>query len=118
MRSLVGHKWAFDRSLHGLFNLKGSWLQRQFRKSSPIIDDHLPYVPFLPGFAINTMFYSAILWLLFALPFVLRRRLRAKRGLCVKCAYDLRGRAMSSDVCPECGTATLVGVKPRKGAGM
>ncbi len=31
-----------------------------------------------------------------------RRRKRKKLGLCVKCAYDLRG---SKERCPECGTA-------------
>lgn len=37
------------------------------------------------------------------LPLVTRRRKRRrrKRGLCVKCGYDLRGN--ESGVCPECG---------------
>ena len=51
------------------------------------------------GFAINTVFYAAILWLLFAGPFALRRRRRIKRGLCPKCAYPVG----TSDVCTECG---------------
>ena len=59
--------------------------------------------PIWPGFAINTVFYAFLLWLIFAVPFALRRRWRVKRGLCVKCAYDLRGRAPMSEVCPECG---------------
>ena len=63
----------------------------------------IPMRPVWPGFAINTVFYAVILWPLFAAPFALRRRLRVKRGLCPKCAYDLRGRAPMSDVCPECG---------------
>ena len=61
----------------------------------------LPCIPIWPGFAINTIFYAAILWVLFAFPFVIRRRRRIKRGLCPKCAYDLRGSA--SQTCPECG---------------
>ncbi len=38
--------------------------------------------PIWPGFAINTLFYAAILWALFAVPFALRRKRRIKRGLC------------------------------------
>lgn len=33
----------------------------------------------------------------------LRRHLRRRRGLCEKCAYDLRGNMKG--VCPECGTS-------------
>jgi hypothetical protein len=54
-----------------------------------------------PGFLLNTLFYAAIL----ALPlsfFPLRRRLRARRGRCPKCNYDLAGLA---GPCPECGAA-------------
>jgi hypothetical protein len=54
-----------------------------------------------PGFAINTIFYMAILWLLFSAPFALRRRLRERRGQCPSCAYPVG----SSNVCTECGTA-------------
>jgi len=68
----------------------------------------LPLRPIWPGFAINTAFYAAILWLLFTLPgvpFALRRRRRIRRGLCPACAYDLRGRGNDSKTCPECGKA-------------
>ncbi len=69
----------------------------------------LPLRPTWPGFAINTLFYAAILWLLWSLirgPFVLRRFLRrflrlrrGRRGLCPKCAYPMG----ESAVCTECG---------------
>ena len=62
---------------------------------------NLPVHPTGLGFAINTVFYAVVLWLLIAAPFALRRRRRIKRGLCPKCAYDLRGSASQS--CPECG---------------
>ena len=68
----------------------------------------LPLRPMWPGFAINTVFYAVGLWGLFTAPFALRRRRRIRRGLCPKCAYDLRG-VESAHVCPECG----VPVAPR-----
>jgi hypothetical protein len=55
--------------------------------------------PLWPGFAINTIFYAAILWLLFAAPGFVRRRLRVRRGQCPACAYPVG----ASDVCTECG---------------
>jgi hypothetical protein len=61
----------------------------------------LAWHPRWPGFAINTVFYAGVLWLLFAAPFALRRRRRTKRGLCPKCAYPVG----SSEVCTECGAA-------------
>ena len=63
----------------------------------------LPLRPIFPGFAINTIFYAAVLWVLFAAPFKLRRWRRIKRGQCASCGYSLRGRESVSDKCPECG---------------
>ena len=70
----------------------------------------LPTLPLWPGFAINTVFYAFILWLLFAAPFALRRRRRIRRGLCPKCAYPVG----TSDVCTECGAAVRYGRQPRR----
>ena len=61
--------------------------------------EYLPLRPIWPGFAVNTLFYAAVLWLLIPGPFVLRRVIRVRRGLCPACAYP-RGE---SDVCSECG---------------
>ncbi len=61
----------------------------------------LPFAPIWPGFAINTVFYAVLLWMLWLSPFVVRRFVRRKHGLCIKCGYDLRGA--EHDVCPECG---------------
>lgn len=61
----------------------------------------MPLRIILPGFAINTMFYAAILWLVFAAPGFVRRRIRTRRGQCLACGYP-NG---SSDVCTECGKA-------------
>src|SRR5688572_25754871 len=57
--------------------------------------------PLCPGFAINTIFYAAILWLVFAAPFRVRRWRRIRRGLCVRCAYPVG----TSAVCSECGAS-------------
>ncbi|MCH8822568.1 MAG: hypothetical protein IH984_03575 [Planctomycetes bacterium] len=62
----------------------------------------LPYRPIWSGFAINTLFYAAILWILWSSSSAARRLIRRKRGLCIKCGYDLRGNS-GGDVCPECG---------------
>jgi hypothetical protein len=55
------------------------------------------------GFVINSVFYAALLLLLFAIPGALRRRFRIKRGQCAACGYDLRSNALQSEKCPECG---------------
>ncbi len=59
----------------------------------------VPLLPIWPGFAVNTAFYAAILSLLTAGLFALRRFIRVRRGLCPACAYP-RGE---SNVCSECG---------------
>ncbi len=61
----------------------------------------IPFRPLWPGFAVNTLFYATALWLLIPGPFVLRRFLRLRRGLCPKCAYPMG----ESAVCSECGGA-------------
>jgi len=59
----------------------------------------LPLRPLWGGFAINTAVYAA----LFAVPVcgwpMARARRRMKRGLCVRCGYDLAG----AGICSECG---------------
>ncbi len=68
----------------------------------------LPLRPIWPGFAINTIFYAAILWLLTLGLSTARSMIRRKRGHCIKCGYDLRG---ASEVgCPECGWQRTVEV--------
>ena len=59
----------------------------------------IPLRPLWHRFAGNTFFYAIALWLLISGPFVLRRFIRRRRGLCPKCAYP----AGESAVCTECG---------------
>ena len=78
------------------------WLEPSPRGKVPYLSMRvLPLRPIWPGFAVNTAFYAAILWLLIPGPFVLRRFIRLKRVLCPACAYP-RGE---SGVCSECGKA-------------
>ena len=68
----------------------------------------LPLRPIWAPFTINTLFYAAILWLIIPGPFVLRRFLRLRRGLCPMCAYPMG----ESAVCSECGQELLKRARP------
>ena len=68
--------------------------------SSPFNPVTTAFLPLWLGFAANTVLLALVLWSPFV-PWVLRQYLRCKRGLCVKCAYDLRGA--DHEACPECG---------------
>jgi len=58
------------------------------------------------GFTLNTLFYAAAWFIcLFGIRST-RRFLRARRGLCTRCAYDLKGLPPGSP-CPECGNSPL-----------
>ncbi len=61
----------------------------------------LPFYPALPGFLIDTLIYAAIWFGLFVGFGAARRTIRHKRGLCIRCGYDL-GHA-DHRACPECG---------------
>ena len=94
-RSFVWHYWQGAPQHKGYASTAG-------HDGLQIAGWTLPLRPIWPGFAINTLFYAAILrggWLLFAAPFAVRRRRRIKRGLCPACAYPIG----TSEVCTECG---------------
>jgi hypothetical protein len=67
--------------------------------------DPLPSLPAWPGLLANTAIYAAPWYALFLIP-TLRRARRRRRGLCPRCAYDLKGLT-SSAPCPECGQRQL-----------
>lgn len=64
-------------------------------------DESIVYLPMWRGLILNTLFYAAIWWALLAIPRLIRRTLRVRRGLCPRCAYDMRG--LTNAHCPECG---------------
>jgi hypothetical protein len=70
----------------------GSW------KLSPTFI--LPLIPLWPGFFLNALIWGSPVLLVPAVK-GLRRSRRRRRGLCPRCAYDLR--TVEFVVCPECG---------------
>ncbi|MEQ8845002.1 MAG: hypothetical protein RIB58_09125 [Phycisphaerales bacterium] len=62
----------------------------------------VPYFPLWPGLLGNTLFYGALALIPLALLRWHKLRRRARRGLCLACAYEL-GEGV--EACPECGLA-------------
>ncbi len=104
VRSLTGH--IAERTLVATTSPTGrqpatySGLWSLPRRIGPGLP-HVPLIPVWPGFAVNTLSYAAVLWLLICGPFALRRLIRVRRGLCPACAYP----PGDSPVCSECGKA-------------
>jgi hypothetical protein len=80
--------WLERQEWNGIHMRSEWWIAQRMR------------MPLWPGFAINTIFYAAILWALFFAPGSVRRMIRRRRGLCPACAYPIG----TSPVCTECGT--------------
>jgi hypothetical protein len=90
--SQIDSRWGIDLAPSSL---------TAFPVGTVYVHHALPLRPLWPGFAINTIFYGALVWALFALPFLIRRKLRIKRGLCPACAYPVG----TNESCTECGAA-------------
>jgi hypothetical protein len=58
-----------------------------------------------PGFAINTIFYAAMLWLLWIAPGRIRRFIRVQRHCCPACGYQIDSAPGIGPRCSECGAA-------------
>jgi hypothetical protein len=91
-----------DSSLHWSSGLQlPEWLKP--RDTGPFATPiALPLMPIWPGFALNTVFYGGVVFLLWSAPGFVRRRRRLRRGQCLACGYDLR--ATPGKPCPECGS--------------
>jgi hypothetical protein len=58
-----------------------------------------------PGFAINTIFYAAMLWLLWIAPGRIKRVIRIRGHRCPACGYQIAPGGGIGPVCSECGAA-------------
>jgi hypothetical protein len=76
-------------------------------------EDRFPLFPLWPGFALDTVFYGAIVFLFWAAPGAIRRRARKRRGHCPTCNYDLK--ATPAGPCPECGSPSSTSPSPSSG---
>jgi hypothetical protein len=63
----------------------------------------VPLLPLWPGFALNSLFYATLTFLLWSTLTVTRRTLRKRRGQCPACGYSRRGLPDAGAKCPECG---------------
>jgi hypothetical protein len=61
----------------------------------------MPLRPLWPGFAINTIFYAAMLWLLWVAPGKIRRFVRVRAHRCPACGYRIAEGVGPN--CSECG---------------
>ncbi len=92
-------RWFFEsRFAIAKVRVIDSWKGRMIKD-----DRLLAYLPIWPGFAVNTLFYATLLWVLISGPFALRRLIRRRRGRCPDCGYDLH--QLEDEACPECGLA-------------
>lgn len=102
-------RWAvWERAIRrGIFIGDESYLQASNWDEFQV----LPLGVLWRGGLINTTFYAMMLWLAFPARRQLIRMIRRRRGLCIKCAYNLSGTDHTS--CPECG-AEVVGKASRQ----
>jgi len=73
-----------------------SWLPTRFQGK------WLPRRPMWPGFMFSTLFYGALVWVIWFIAGSLRQQVRRQRGLCEWCKYPVSDFA----ICPECGEPT------------
>ena len=102
--------WVSDRQTTN--GLTGNWLMPERRYHFIRIGDwqsgrSFPLRPIPFGILINTAVFGGAMFVgLFVVPAFTRRLIRARRGRCPRCGYDLTD---SPGACPECGRTGLVG---------
>ncbi len=87
-----------DQYLRPMDGLETQLIDTSFGGSWPRV---LPQRLAWPGFAINTIFYAALLWVLFCGPGKIRRLVRIRQGRCPACGYQIAHGTGAA--CSECG---------------
>jgi hypothetical protein len=112
--SLEGQRWLHQPPVAALptwtnvamIDVTNSFLQQMFNEQYAYWPSReLPIQAIWPGFAINTIFYTAVLWLLIFAPGKVRLLIRIRRGRCPACGYQIAPGTCSGGVCSECGQA-------------
>ncbi|MFG0305864.1 MAG: hypothetical protein ACF8Q5_06585 [Phycisphaerales bacterium JB040] len=111
---LIAAGWPLE-SLARFSTATGGLEDDYFAFKSPILDItgsriKLPLRPLPLGFAINTLFYAALILIPWELAGWGVRARRRRRALCPRCAHSLAGLPAHAP-CPECGTAPKGGVE-------
>jgi hypothetical protein len=101
----VGWPWLglamVDAGLDGSY--RSTWIQlREWDPNEGVLRVPTRVLPL--GFALNTLFYAAVVLGMVECVAFARRRVRRGKGRCPSCGYDRAGLAEGS-VCPECGGA-------------
>ncbi|MEX0876810.1 MAG: hypothetical protein WD114_05060 [Phycisphaerales bacterium] len=97
---LTPEKTGFNRTL------SQARVKQALRPRPPLpVLEYIPApVPLWRGIIVNTLFWGCVFYAVSLLPRfmqIIKERSRIRRGLCVKCKYEVAGQP----ICPECGTA-------------
>ncbi|MFT3686086.1 MAG: hypothetical protein QM783_14395 [Phycisphaerales bacterium] len=107
MRGFKNVRAATPAAVETVEGLRGGFALGAPRQRKSIFGNYVvnptryPAEPIPLGFALNTLIYAVLLWLLVPCVWALVRRSRTRRGLCARCAYPLG----TGYVCSECGHA-------------
>jgi len=104
---------AFEQGTHGPVRGGIHLGHKQTPDTFIVTDLVLPLRPIWTGFAVNSLLYASLAWMIITLPLAWRRGRRIRRGLCAACAYPVG----SSPVCTECGEPVDLGSARSSAAG-
>ncbi len=79
--------WTNGLAMPTFFHLRYDYIRR------------FPVRPMWPGFALNTLIYSGLVFTILLAPGVVRRSFRARSNRCIECGYML----LDAQRCTECG---------------